>query len=579
MAGAVVGQGRAVFGQLQGGEHALGLADGGLDGLTGVHVAPVLGLHVLVGGHGPDLLVQLDAGGLAQAEALRVLCHEADLQRVAHGVEEVVAGVGDGAGDVHVPVGQVDGGVNPADRGVTDVLILGVDALVVDDGAGEDLPLGQARDGGAGLEGGAGGVGRAEGPVEQRGVLPLVQALVVVQQLGDGVGGPAGDGQRLPGVHVHRHGRAAGDELLDVGGGAAVAGDVGVVLGPAGVFLGDVLVQGPLRGLLHPDVDGQIDVVAGDGLLGIDRVGDHAGGGARHPRLAVGAVEIAFKSQLRPGLAHIGVQVIAQRRVLVHLLAEDLAGVAQQMPGGLGLHLPGEAGAHVEAAHVVLHQRGDQVHAHVLGEDVVGGVEVPAVAAIDLIADARDGAGLLGGVAVVDLIAVAHEGHQLHGGGAGAQVLVVEIGLQKDPLPVAHGRVLKGRGLRDGQGVDVAVPEVRGHRTQPQNRGVGPGVVRVVVPEQVPLVDDQVVDDPVLHQNAPIAVHDVPPGRADPLGGDDVVAALLVIGQPLHDLELVQGDQADGDQRGGDQRHEGQTAAGNEFLHMIEPFFLGEEED
>ena len=88
---AAVGDGRAVFRELQRAEQALCLTDGGLNRFTGVDITSVALLIKLVTRHHADIFRQLDAGGFTEAEQLGVLRHQTDLQIVTHGIEIDVA--------------------------------------------------------------------------------------------------------------------------------------------------------------------------------------------------------------------------------------------------------------------------------------------------------------------------------------------------------------------------------------------------------------------------------------------------------------------------------------------------------
>ena len=154
-----VGDGRAVLGQLYGGEQAVGLADAGLDGVAvhpGVHVVPLVGVGV---GHVACRLAYLYARRLAQAELGGVLVEQLYAHAVGHGVEEEVAGVAQRLGDVVAAVHELAVGlaVDPALRRVALVDVLGVDALALIARLGVDYVLAERGDGRAGLEGGAGG--------------------------------------------------------------------------------------------------------------------------------------------------------------------------------------------------------------------------------------------------------------------------------------------------------------------------------------------------------------------------------------------------------------------------------------
>ena len=108
----------------------------------------------------------------------------------------------------------------------------------------------------------------------------------------------------------------------------------------------------------------------------------------------------------------------------------------------------------------------------------------------------------------------------------------------------------------------------RVHQLQDGGVGLGDGL-RLPVREQVLLVDQQVVADPVFHQDPPIAVHHAPPGGGDPHGGDHVVAALLVIGPALDDLQLVKRHGGDGDQHHRDQDHDRHPHRFDQLIHTF----------
>ena len=259
---------------------------------------------------------KLDAGELAEPEGRGKFAHIVNAEIVAHGVEEVIARIADGGGDVFLRVGQMLVLVrvpDPALRGVAFGGVPGINALTLDLPLRIDDALGQTRDGGAGLEGGAGGVGAQQCPVEERGVLRDQQLLIVLDDAGDVVGRPARQSEGGAVLHVHHHGGGAGDVVLELHVVVAARGALGA-------FLGDVLFQNlhavaeDTFGLLLQDaVDGEIDMVAGHRLLGIDRGEDGALGVARFLHLAVLAVEVVFKGVFDAVLAHHGVGGVVQQ--------------------------------------------------------------------------------------------------------------------------------------------------------------------------------------------------------------------------------------------------------------------------
>ena len=104
-------------------------------------------------------LIDLDAGVLPQAELLGVLIQQADAQAAAHIVEEDVAGVPDGLGDVLLAVGAAVLAVIPALGLVILVVRIapGVQNLIR---RGDDALL-KSGDGGDHLKGGARGIDQA----------------------------------------------------------------------------------------------------------------------------------------------------------------------------------------------------------------------------------------------------------------------------------------------------------------------------------------------------------------------------------------------------------------------------------
>ncbi len=123
-------------------------------------------------------------------------------------------------------------------------------------------------------------------------------------------------------------------------------------------------------------------------------------------------MEVALKGLFNAFPADEGVHGIALLQIALDLVVVYRADVAQQMGGVHRVVLTDIADLHVEAQKVALHQPGYKVYAHVLSKNVGRGLD--DIARVQLVAHARNDAGLLGIVAVVDTVALAQEGHQLH---------------------------------------------------------------------------------------------------------------------------------------------------------------------
>ena len=196
-------------------KQAVRLADGRLQRVADVPVRVLdLFLHGLRG-HLAGALRQLDAGVLAETEGRGIARERVDRQTVADGVEEDVARVADGLGDIVIAVRRAGRG-DPALGGVAGVLILAERAGALDARAGGDDTLGQAGDGRAGLERRAGRILAEQRTVEQRlvlGVLDGVVALLTLKERLQVERRIVGDGQRLAGGDIDRHERAAADGI------------------------------------------------------------------------------------------------------------------------------------------------------------------------------------------------------------------------------------------------------------------------------------------------------------------------------------------------------------------------------
>ena len=146
------------------GGHVVGQLEGGVE-LGPLAVSRPGGLVLALGvfRQEPGGLGNLDARFFPQAEHDEILPEGFHLHAVAQLREKVVAGVGNGPGDVQVSVARGF----PA-LGVAVDLVLGVtpDAGVLDFLRQGGVPVEEGRHGGEGLQGGARGVLAHGGPVE-----------------------------------------------------------------------------------------------------------------------------------------------------------------------------------------------------------------------------------------------------------------------------------------------------------------------------------------------------------------------------------------------------------------------------
>ena len=306
-------------------------------------------------------------------------------------------------------------------------------------------------------------------------------------------------------------------------------------------------------------------MVAGLGLFFVF-VGQHrAVGRARDPDLAVLAVQIGLEGVLDAVLADHGVGGVFEQRVFLVLLLRHQTRVAQDVRGVVGLIVAGEGALDLDAGELGLHDGGDQLHAGVLDEDVVGGVD--GVADVDGVAEARDLAHVLGGVVAVDVVARTHIAQQLHRGRVRGQALrlVLEIGLQHRALDLGHVRVVfKGRLLRDRQVVDIGVAEFLDHVDELEQ-----DAVRVVAREELARVDRQVVAFLVADQDAAVAVEDVAARGGDGLFLVLQLAAGGVILFAFDDRNVIEKDEVDHQQDDQQDSHGQDALLGDGFVHRL----------
>ena len=380
--GPPIGQGRRVGGQLNGGKHTLGLANGehqririipaGPAGIVGVE--RFLALRI---GAVPLLLEELHPGFLSQAQILghrvngRHSCADARL------IEEIVAGHRQGLFHIENAMCLPVIGVDETLGGIALFLIFGVDAFVLNGGRRGNLPLVDGGNGHSHFEHRTGRVGRLESPVVQRVQLRLPQLIEILGIGGQMEGGITGAGQHLAGLHIDSHHRTP-------------FGVLPLMLLSQALFpkLQDDLLQGSLRCNLHVEVNGGFHIGACLGL-GLEILRHHIALGIHRGELhPIGTVEIFFEGSFKAALAHIGIHGVALILVGLPLLGIHQTQVSKDV-GGIGSGIfPHRRGFHIEARGVQL-QNGRQIlRRHVLQEGI--GRQVGEIAAqLQLIAQSH----------------------------------------------------------------------------------------------------------------------------------------------------------------------------------------------
>ena len=306
-----------------------------------------------------------------------------------------------------------------------------------------------------------------------------------------------------------------------------------------------------LAHLLQTDVERQIDLPAGDRLLGVLRAQRNAVEIGVDLRLAVDAVEIFLKGVFHAVLADVGVERVVLVGVSFPFLRRQLAGVAEQVGGVLGLVFAHIGRGDLKAGDVLLHEIGEQRHGNVLGKHIGGGVDIEAV--VDLIAHADDAPGVLGVVLAADAVARAHCREDLHGAGVERHIVRVEPRHEHILLQRVHLGELKRRRFRDGQRVGVGVAEALHGAAKLQDDRV-----RIVLAEKLRHVDGEVVAERVGHEQTAVAVENVSPGGGD---GDVLFCfrfAHGVVFASADDLQLIERDKVNAEQQSKDNGEQNQ---------------------
>ena len=442
----------------------------------------------------------------------------------------------------------------------------------VDNRVRADDALLQRRHGGEGLKGGAGGVGAGGDPVEEGHSRIGVQRLQVLGVGPLAVVGVGGQGQDAGILHGQDH-RSRAPGLQPV--------------------LGVHLLHPPGQDLLHlgleVDVDGQGHGAAGLRLDGVELPGGLALLVGGDQPGAVLPPEVGLKGLLHPVPAHgvLHVVLVVGGGILsrvpdrlpvgvegVQLLrALDGPGAAQNVGGVVGIVLPDGPGLHHHAVEAAVVEQGDEVHRHILRENIGGHIEAVAhqPAQLQLVEDPQHQPGLLLGAPQVRVLQAEVRPHQIHQGlggelavhrpqlglKGGAHGWVGSLGsdltvgppvLRQVPLEAAAlggggGGSGVDEGLRPGEGEGVGPLHAAGLTLadQPQHR---PGH-RLVVALALRRLDQIRVDGdgvalPVAHQHLAVAVGDDPPGRLHRLRGGDLGGGPGQVGVVVHHLGVVE---------------------------------------
>ena len=563
---------------LQGGEHIVGLSDGGLQGIAGSPGGE--SVLVAVGGSRQDagVLGQLDAGGLAETPVSAVLVHLLDGELAAHVEEEVVAGLLNGLHHLDLAVDLAVQQVQPAPGSIAGVGVVHVLALGVDDGIPGDGPLHESRGGHADLEGGAGRVSAEEGTVEHGGVLVGVQEGVILLDGGQVIGGVGGDGDNgiVLGIQ-HGHGP-------DVGILAGERAEMGGALPNAE----DVFRQGVLGDHLHIDVNGQVQIAPGLRLL--RDLGFHHGavGVLGDGHKAVGSVEILLESGLATVPAHQGVVGVSQGLEIVGLGRRDPADPAEDMGQVAGIMIDA-GGLHpvLEAPGVQLPDAGDEGQGHVLGHGI--GLQGGELRQGHIQAAEKEGGGDAVGIAVVIIglagIRVPLQGQDAvmeHDGAAllvhGGVVLHVQLAHQA-PVPASGGGILESVRIPEGDAVGGGLHQDRllrrnqlvllsgagGDTVQVQQHGVD----AFVVPGHGLVIQADDAGLPVGNEGGAVCVEDLPALGLDGLRPGPVHGALghgIII--LARNLQVQQAPRIDGGHEEADHRQGEQSRKMIVVIHI-----------
>ena len=286
------------------------------------------------------------------------------------------------------------------------------------------------------------------------------------------------------------------------------------------------------------------------------------------------APEVAFKGPLRPGLAHVGVHVVAQLLVVGPAVRVDGAHLPQHVGGVGGVVLPGGHGVHAHAGKAPLLHLGDEGDVHVLGEHIVG-VDHVLPPEIQLVQHAQQGPHVLRQLHLRPLAlggkaeGLAHLGHELLRLPVGDGVVLGLLGQRVvDPLVLHRQRPQIGAALLGDLrlvprlvlgclgvqiGVDVGFRKGIGRRSR-HREGIRPRHALLPAqgdePEQdlVALrgrthdggVQRHLIAAGVGHQHPAPAVQDLAPDAVHRLRLGGGVGRLLLIAVAVDDLEVVE---------------------------------------
>ena len=351
--GAAVDQGGDIVGQLDGRDLGTLLADGHRQDIALIPGAPH-GLRIVRAGQDARLLIQFQAGLLAQAKSTGIVPQAVNAQLAAYVVDGLAHGL--------ISVGAAILAVDPAQGAVLGVI--GIPSLVLDLGIGRNNAFLQSGNAGDHLEGRTRGVQALERPVEQgpQGVGQVFVIVGVVLGQVEGGVGCAGLDARI--IYVQNDtGGALYLFTLQLGQVLQVLVDGKHHVAP-GLRLGDPL------GVYHLALS-----VALDGALA---------GGAPQPRLEGG---------LHPEFAHGVVHVIPQVFVSAPFLPVNGTHLSHKMGGYLSIILSDAHRVNTHSGQSVLLHLSNKADVHILGKDILLPIDVPA-AEIDLIQHAGQGPGI-----------------------------------------------------------------------------------------------------------------------------------------------------------------------------------------
>ena len=292
-------------------------------------------------------------------------------------------------------------------------IIVGVQALVLDDIAGVEAAEVDGRDGCDHFVDRAGRISR-ERTVEQRIHFVFAEGFIVLIERRNVIGRVARHGEDLTRLTQLHDNRAAPGVLA--------------LLVPADAVLAQVeddLLERLLGHGLQGDIDRQLHVVAGHGLGHVIAVQDLAGRGDRRLFQAARAVQVLLKRLLHAGFTDECIHGVALFTVFIGFRAPNWTDVAENVRGVLRVIFAHRAVFDHDARHGQLHDGGEGFRVDVLRQRVVFQADALDRAQLQLVPDGDDAVDVRLLPVVRDLVFAAQP---LHERGRGDIEVIAAVG-------------------------------------------------------------------------------------------------------------------------------------------------------